>query len=188
MIKAIAIVIIGMFVCLFAFQQLDPNIPANNDNIQEVVDNQNSLSITIEGEVVMPGIYKLANDDILNDLIVAAGGLLESADQDAINLSLSLEGRDYFYIPSKTAYANNCEITAEVEKVNINSANADQLATLSYVSDTLATRIVEYREENGPYMCIEDLMNVKGIGQATYERIRDYVTLKWFYLHLLSSF
>ena len=100
MIKAIAIVIIGMFVCLFAFQQLDPNIPANNDNIQEVVDDQNSLSITIEGEVVMPGIYKLANDDILNDLIVAAGGLLESADQDAINLSLSLEGRDYFYIPS----------------------------------------------------------------------------------------
>ena len=72
---------------------------------------------------------------------------------------------------------NDCE-PAIAEKININQATVEQLATLSFVSDSLATKIVQYREENGPFQTIEQLKNVSGIGQATYEKIRDFVTLK----------
>lgn len=178
MVKAIVITIICMFVCLFAFQQIDPALNKNNDNIVSKIDEEDKITVTIEGEVVMPGAYKMGNTEILQDLITRAGGLLESADQDAINLSVIIDEHDYFYIPSKTVYSNNCEITSEVEKVNINTATVEQLSTLAYISTALGTKIVDYRVENGPFMAIEDIMNVSGIGRATYEKIRDYITLK----------
>ena len=177
MVKTIIIVIIGMFICLVGFQAIDPNIP-QNDPISQSVNDKNMLSLTIEGEVVMPGKYKVDNDAILEDLITAARGLLESADEDAINLSARLDGHDSYYIPAKSEYSNNCEITSEVQKVNINEATLDQLMTISGIKETLASRIIEYREQNGPFLLIEDLMNVSGIGKVTYQSIRDYVTLK----------
>ena len=84
----------------------------------------------------------------------------------------------YFYIPSKSAYQSSCEITTQQEKLNVNTATSTQLATIKYISVALAERIVTYRTENGEFQTLEDLMNVTGIGRATYERIRDSLTLK----------
>ena len=89
-----------------------------------------------------------------------------------------IESRNYFYIPAFSGYSSACEVTNEVEKININTANATELSSLKYISYALAEKIVAYREENGLFQALEDIMNVSGIGRATYERIRDFITLK----------
>ena len=63
------------------------------------------------------------------------------------------------------------------EKVNINSASADQLTGLPGIGPSYAQRIVEYREKNGPFKRVEDILNVRGIGEKTFERIRDRITI-----------
>ena len=90
MFKFIIISLVCLFVGLVAFQNIDPNIktPIDDTSISEI--DETKVSATIEGEVVIPGIYRLDKEATLNDLIVAAGGLLESADNDAINKDVLL--------------------------------------------------------------------------------------------------
>ena len=80
MFKFIIISLVCLFVGLVAFQNIDPNIktPIDDTSISEI--DETKVSATIEGEVVIPGIYRLDKEATLNDLIVAAGGLLESAE------------------------------------------------------------------------------------------------------------
>lgn len=65
----------------------------------------------------------------------------------------------------------------QAEKVNINSATVDELVSLPGIGPSYAQRIVEYREKNGPFKKVEDLLNVRGIGEKTFERIRDRITI-----------
>ena len=178
MFKIIIISIICLFIGLTVFQQIDPNVSVSNTSEVVSKDNDSKVTVTIEGEVVLPGNYKLQVSQTMQDLIDECGGLLESADKDAINLEAIIGERDYFYVPALSIYRQECEITSEVEKININTATAVQLATLNYISNSLAEKIVQYREENGDFETIEDIMNVSGIGRATYEKIRDYIKLK----------
>ncbi len=178
MFKFIIISLVCVFAAIFIFEQLDPKIEKRAPDTVSLVDSTNKISVTIEGEIALPGIYKMEIDETLGDLVTTAGGLLESADVNAVNLDIEIESRNYFYVPALSTYSNQCEITSPVEKININSANATQLSSLNYISFALGEKIVLYREENGPYKALEDVMNVTGIGRATYERIRDYITLK----------
>jgi len=63
------------------------------------------------------------------------------------------------------------------EKVNINTAGVDELVTLPGIGKTYAARIVEYRQKNGPFKKVEDIVNVRGIGEKTFERIKDRLTI-----------
>ncbi len=63
------------------------------------------------------------------------------------------------------------------EKVNINTAGVDELVALPGIGRAYAQRIVEYRDKNGPFKKLEDLINVRGIGEKTFERIKDHITL-----------
>lgn len=66
---------------------------------------------------------------------------------------------------------------ATAEKVNINAAGVDELVTLPGIGKAYAERIVEYRQKNGPFKKVEDILNVRGIGEKTFERIKDRLTL-----------
>ena len=63
------------------------------------------------------------------------------------------------------------------EKINVNTASAEELTALPGIGKAYADRIVEYREKNGPFKKVDDLLNVRGIGEKTLERIRDRVTV-----------
>ena len=177
MFKIIIISLVCLFIGIGIFQQIDPNVQVNSSSITSTVEDS-KVSVTIEGEVVLPGNYKLDVNQTLLDLVTASGGLLESADKDAINLDTLIGDRDYFYIPALTIYKQECDITTVAEKININTATTTQLSSLSYISTSLAEKIVQYREENGEFETLEDIMKVSGIGRATYEKIRDYIKLK----------
>ena len=89
-----------------------------------------------------------------------------------------MKGRSLVYVPIISGYSQECVIDPYAKKVNLNTATKEELMEINGISEVLAERIVAYREENGMFESLEDLMNVVGIGTKTYEKIRDFLTLK----------
>lgn len=115
------------------------------------------------------------------DLIEAAGGVTSNADERGYYTTYELTSGKTYYIPSEYNETDLCNSTA-ISKVNINSDTAEELAASSVISNAIATSIVSYREEHGNFQCIEDLLEVYGIGNATYRKVRNYVILhEWFF-------
>jgi competence protein ComEA len=144
------------------------------------------LAVQVSGAVVRPGVYELPPGSRVKDAIDAAGGFLAEADTGKINLAALLEDGQELIVPDvfgNTGGAGD-EVIAEEDAtdtetpdylIDINYATAEELETLPGIGPTLAMRIVQYREEHGPFQTIEDIMNVSGIGQATFEAIKDYI-------------
>jgi len=114
--------------------------------------------IYVAGAVMSPGWYPLEGDS-LEDAIMAAGGATSDADISRIKLYLYQSGESF-----------------EPQKIDINRAQAWLLEALPGIGETLAQRIVDYRNQSGPFDRVEDLMKVAGIGQATYDGLKDLIT------------
>jgi len=115
-------------------------------------------------------------DHTLGDVITLAGGTTTNADEDAFHLTTTLiENLNYYIAP---AYDPNdvCGTTALV-KVGINSATETNLMTLSNIGTSLAKAIIEYRQTQGLFQYLEQIMEVPGIGQSTFTRIKNYIQL-----------
>jgi len=118
-----------------------------------------SGEIYIGGAVANPGIYALREGDTLQTLLSDAG-IEPDADLSHIEIYVPQEGE-----------------AQSPQKIDINRAEPWLLETLPGIGEVLAQRIVDYRNENGPFKRIEDLLKVSGIGPATFEKIRDYITV-----------
>ena len=118
-----------------------------------------SGEIYIGGAVANPGIYALREGDTLQTLLSDAG-IEPDADLSHIEIYVPQEGE-----------------AQSPQKIDINRAEPWLLETLPGIGEVLAQRIVDYRNENGPFKRIEDLLKVSGIGEATFEKIRDYITV-----------
>jgi competence protein ComEA len=117
-------------------------------------------SIFIGGAVNNPGLYLFRQQDTMGDLIQAAGGLKDGATLDQV--VLTVPGTDS---------------NSPSQRVNINTAGAWLLSALPGIGDTYAQAIVAYRDQNGPFRTISDLLKIKGIGQATLDKISNLVTI-----------
>ena len=178
MLKWIIGALVGVVVMICAFLVIDPNanLISTNETTSSLVEEQ-TINVEIDGAVVNPGIYTLDSESTLQDLVDAAGGLLSSADSSCFNLDLTLTEYDLFYIPYQAGYAEEC-VPVTQSKVNINTASQEELATINGISDSIASKIIEHRETNGEFKTLEEIMLVSGIGTKTYEKIRDYITIK----------
>ena len=126
--------------------------------------------VCVIGEVERPGIYVLDDCNLcIQDAIGAAGGLTQYADQHALNLAAPLNNGDLIHVPP---------LGDVPQRVNLNAAGAWLLEALPGIGPTLAGRVVEYRSQNGPFKNVEDLMMVEGSGQATYDGLKDLVTVE----------
>ena len=178
MIKWIIGALIGVVVMICAFMIIDPKanlIPTNSSTSSVLEDG--TTNVEVDGAIVNPGIYTLSIDATLQDLVNEAGGLLSSADRTCFNLDIEIKNYDFFYIPFEAGYQEECVPVTE-NKVNINSATKEELSSINGISETIAEKIIEYRETNGEYKTLEEIMNVSGIGTKTYEKIRDFITLR----------
>ena len=174
------VVIIGAIltvVLMLIFTKIDPTISSNQNHTNSTSQvEKDYVTCTISGEVIRPGSYVLNSDSTLLDLISNAGGLTSNADELAFNSSIFLiDGMDY-YIARKSKTPDTCEIET-IDKVNINTASKEELMQVNGIGASIADAIIDYREQNGDFTYLEELKNVSGIGNATFEKIKDYVVI-----------
>ncbi|HER23602.1 MAG TPA: hypothetical protein ENO17_00830 [Candidatus Atribacteria bacterium] len=153
-----------------------------------------SVIIHVAGAVKNPGVYQLKPTDRIIDAVKIAGGATEKANLDLINLAALLKDGQKIIIPYKTyseageeikANINNPVVSAysssplsNLPKININTANAVMLQTLSGIGPVLSEKIIEYRNQNGLFGVIEDIKNVSGIGEKKFEGIKDLICVQ----------
>lgn len=169
------------------------NQNAINENASNVFQEETEkIAIHVTGEVKKEGLIYLPLGSRVADAIKEAGGETKNADLSQINLAYQLQDGQKLYIPNKNEIISEYIISAtgntESEgsssnnlkgenKVNINTATQNELDQLPGIGPSIAQRIIEYREEKGNFQKIEDVQNVKGIGDAKYEEIKDSITV-----------
>jgi competence protein ComEA len=142
------------------------------------------IIVDLKGEIVNPGIYEANDGERVQDLITKAGGFSKNADKLKVNLAQKVKDEMVIYVP-KIGEEINVSLFDEAEsttnnsegKVNINSANKDQLQTIPGIGPSKADAIIEYREQKGEFKKIEEIKNVTGIGEKTYEKLKDSISI-----------
>lgn len=143
------------------------------------------ILVDIKGEIKQPGVYELAHDARLNELILLAGGFTENAEVRQINLAEKLSDQQMIYVPNQDELTFSIDqlIEDEVEMaqssttVNINTADLTELQQLPGVGPSKAQAIIAYREENGLFKSIEGLLEVSGFGEKTFEKLKDSIVI-----------
>jgi competence protein ComEA len=138
------------------------------------------LRVYVSGAVQHPDVYTLPPDSIVKDAMLAAGGPAGDADLDRINLAASVADGQQIYVPSQgegdlPVQPLSGQRSSDF-RVNINTADAAALETLPGIGPALAQRILDYRQAHGPFLRVEDIMEVSGIGKATFEKLSDQIT------------
>ena len=158
-------------------------------------DEEEIIVVHITGEVKKPGVVKVKEGSRIENIIEAAGGLTENADITDVNLAYVVEDGVKIRIPSNNDEDASEEsyitedsgkgvmITEEKQSgsssiVNINTATQTELEELPGIGPSIATRIIEYRDQNGKFKSVDDIKNVTGIGDSKFEKIKDYIKAK----------
>lgn len=144
------------------FNQIENGETGNNVFLDTV-----ELEVSFSGAVKSSETFVVAYGTFLSQAIDEMGGLTSDADERCINYNYIILENSNFYIPSGI----------DEEKVSINEADKEELVTLVSIGGVTASRIIEYRETYGEFRCLEDLMNVKGIGSQTFNKVKDYIIL-----------
>lgn len=155
------------------------------------------LAVHVCGAVSLPGVYELEEGSRVMDAVLAAGGFSDEADEEYVNLATVLADGDKVRIPTKNEVAelsvdglqendngvisaerlNNSEQEAQ-NKVNINTADEAELCSLPGIGQTRAESIIAYRNARGAFAEIEDIMQVSGIKESSFQKIKDKITVK----------
>ncbi|MBQ8040372.1 MAG: helix-hairpin-helix domain-containing protein [Lachnospiraceae bacterium] len=133
-----------------------------------------TITVHICGEVYFPGVYTVYSDSRIYEVVQQAGGFTEYADKEAINQAKEVSDGEQIYIPSvfETEEKNHT-----VGLVDINKANEAVLCTIPGIGATRARQIIEFREKNGNFKKIEDIMKISGIKEGMFEKIAPYITV-----------
>ena len=181
MVKIFAAVLVTAVIMIVVFQFIDPNVSSpvvgGNASTTLVASSGNSISVSISGEVTRPGTYILETNTTLGDLISLASGATSNADDAAYDTSYLLEDSMSFYIAPKYNNSDVCSMDP-ITKVNINADDESTLQTVAGIGSTVAKSIVSYRTSKGKFGRIEDIKNVSGIGNATFEKVKNYIRLR----------
>ena len=176
-------VLLGLFVAVLVW------VVARNPSGQAVTlrppPTEQPIVVQIAGAVPRPGVYALAKGSRVQDAISAAGGFLAEADKTGINLARALDDGEQLEIPYAegsspvlgTPLPASTESASSSELIDINTASLAELDSLPGIGPTTAQKIIDYREQNGPFLTKEDIINVSGIGPGTYERLKDLITV-----------
>ncbi|EFK93461.1 MAG: helix-hairpin-helix domain-containing protein [Finegoldia magna] len=162
----------------------------NNQSEVENKENEDNSSkmCQIDGCVNKPGVYSFKNDDRIKDIIDLAGGFTKDADTKSVNLAMKLKDEMKIFIPSKNEISKlqnhnteNSQIVTlkdnnSTNLVNINTADSNKLQTLPGIGPSKAKKIIEFREKN-QFKKIEELKNVDGIGEKTFESLKSLITI-----------
>lgn len=144
------------------------------------VPTQSVLVVYVCGQVASPGVYELAAGSRIVSAIEAAGGFLESAAAEAINLAEPVQDGMQIDVPDleEAAQAQLSSVRHQAGLVNINQASLQELCTLQGIGEAKAQAIMDYREALGGFQSIEQLREVSGIGERLFEQIKDSIYIE----------
>lgn len=137
------------------------------------------ISVYVSGQVKNISVVELEDNGNLRlvDAVNAAGGLTYLADADAVNLAAPLTDGQHIHIPTKEIFlSQNAAASTSGDTVNINTADANELATLKGIGPALSQRIIDYRNEHGAFKTIDEIKNVSGIGDKKFAAFKDKIT------------
>lgn len=133
------------------------------------------------GAVVRPGVYELPAGSRIVDAVDMAGGLREDAEESYVNLANTPSDGEQIFIPTKEEAEHLKQVSQIAEenlgKVNINTADKDLLCSLPGIGETRAESIITYRQQNGLFASIEDIMMVSGIKESSFQKIKELITV-----------
>jgi competence protein ComEA len=142
---------------------------------------EDSVFVDVKGSVKKPGLYKVKKGERLKFVIDRAGGFTAEADVKLINLAVKVTDEMLIYVPeigevqSEIPVIQGEQDGSDETKVNLNSATQEEFETLPGIGPAKAATFVQYREENGPFDKIEDIKNISGIGEKTFEKLKDNI-------------
>ncbi|SIQ25241.1 competence protein ComEA [Peribacillus simplex] len=149
------------------------------------------IKVDVKGAVKSPGIFTAHAGDRVIDLISAAGSFTDNADKDKVNFAQIVEDQMVIYVPEigeeDEGKLENIQVGSSGDAVsgrtsgglvNLNTATQEDLETLTGIGPSKANAILEYRETVGKFKEVDDLKNVTGIGEKTFERLRDSISVK----------
>lgn len=166
------------------FPELEEEIvPEANEPIQL---SPEPIIVDVKGAVKYPGVYTMQEGDRLVDAIDAAGGYLSNADSRLLNHAMKLVDELVVYVPveGEEPIEGEVQLIATVNsqqsdgKININTADEQELMSIPGIGPSKASAIIQYRTENGNFVKPEDLMSVSGIGQKTFEKLEQLIKVK----------
>ena len=160
----------------------------NNEEVEQIpnaygetINNSDSIFIDISGEVNVPGVYEVKIGTRLYEVIELAGGLTEYANVDSLNRAETVLDGQKIIVSKKGEESRESYLTQNSGivngKVSINNGSLEDLLSLPGIGNTKAQRIIEYRNSNGKFKDISEIKNVSGIGDATFESIKDLICL-----------
>lgn len=190
----LAVILAGVWIYLGldgkAIQDNSENVPApqvsasHNASAEAGPDSSADIVVYISGAVAAPGVYTLPAGSRVTNGVEAAGGLTPEAQSSLINLASTLSDGEHIHIPAQGEDVPAIDSSAGAGvaggspgKININTASATQLEELPGIGPSLSQTIIAWREDNGRFTSPEDLLEVSGIGQAKYAKLKDLVTV-----------
>lgn len=167
----------------FEIDNLDLEVNNEKTNKIDTRTEKKKILVYITGEVNVEGVYELEENSRVKDCIEMAGGLKEEADIKDINLVDILDDGMKIYIPKKgeniiyetESTIVNADKNDTNKKININTAQKDDLKKIAGIGEAMADRIIEYRQKNGKFKNIEEIKNIKGIGEGKFEKIKKFI-------------
>lgn len=142
---------------------------------------EQDVYVYVCGQVNKPGVYRLNNGSRICDAISAAGSTTDKA-ADTLNLAAFVSDGDKIYVPAVDETTIQSEepsgdTPTGTGKININTADKNMLMTLSGIGEAKANAIISYRENNGPFTDISDIMNISGIKESAFSKIKDSISV-----------
>lgn len=157
------------------------NIEVDSDTSDSRKDKEETVWVDIKGAIGRPGVYEVRVGERAVDVIELAGGLLDIADKNQVNLAMKVVDEMVLYIPSigesDEDMPTMVTLTKQDSTLNLNTASETELQTLPGIGPSKASAIIEYRETIGSFKTIEDLMEISGIGNKTFEKLKEHISV-----------
>lgn len=174
-------IIVGLFVSRSESKTDTDNVEGIIQEAEET-STENLFFVYVVGAVYKPGVVEVEEGTRLYQVIQKAGGALETADLSKINLASIVKDEQKIIVPyienkEDKVNDNSANVQAGVRLVNINTASETELQILNGIGASTAKKIVDYRNQNGDFNTVEEIMNVSGIGQSKFDSIKDDITV-----------
>lgn len=182
---------IGLIVLIATFLYIQKPVEDLRDPIveegtsveaQQVDDFQDDISlevvkVDIKGEVQKPGVYTLTSNKRVDDAIKEAGGMKDSADLSSVNLAQKLQDEMVIHVTAMQEEGTIESDTTSESIISINTASLSDIESLNGIGPSKAAAIIAYREENGPFSSMAELIEVPGIGEKTLDNIKEHIRI-----------